>query len=87
MKKALNFFIFFALANLGTLTGRVLHVYSDSRANPWKYTPPYKTFQEALSPDFIVFGSALVISVIAAIVLKVIISKRKKQGSQEEKEA
>ncbi len=85
MKKAFNYCIFFMLALLGTLSGRVIHVYTDYKANPWKYTPPYETCQEELQLDFIIFGSAIILCIIAMIVLKAIIKKREKQDSQEEK--
>lgn len=87
MKKAFNGFVFFMLALLGSLTGRFIRVYTDYKANPWKYTPPYETWQEELKLDFIVFGSAIIICILVMIVLKVLIKKREKQGLQEKTDA
>lgn len=83
MKKAFNYLFFFALACAGSLTGRIIRVYTDYKENPWKYTPPYNTWQEELKWDFIIDGSAIVICVIAMIVLKILMNKRKKQEIQE----
>lgn len=87
MKKAFNGFVFFMLALLGSLTGRFIRVYTDYKANPWKYTPPYETWQEELKLDFIVFGSAIIICILVMIVLKVLIKKREKQDLQEKTDA
>lgn len=79
MKKAFNYFFFFMLILAGSLTGRCICVYTDYKANPWKYTPPYNTWQEELKWDFIIDGSAIIICIIVMIVLKVLIKKREKQ--------
>ena len=86
MKKTINYIFFFMLALAGSLTGRCIRVYTDYKANPWKYTPPYNTWQEELKWDFILDGSVILVCIIVMIVLKVLIKKREKQGFIEKQE-
>lgn len=76
MKKAIRFCFFFILALAGTLTGRVIRVYTDFKAHPQMYAPPYQTWPEALRMDFLIYGSAIIICIVALIVLKVLQKKR-----------
>ncbi len=85
MKEAFNYCFFFMLALAGSLIGRVIRVYADYQANPWKYAPPFETWQEELKLDFIINGSAIIICIIVMIVLKVVIKRREQQGLQEQK--
>lgn len=82
MKKFFNYCFFFILANAGSLTGRVIRVCTDRKENPWKYEPPFNSWLEELKPDFIINGSAIVICIIIMIVLKCLIKKRERQGTE-----
>ncbi len=80
MKKAFDVCFFFMWALAGNLVGRIIRVYTDYTANPWKYTPPFETWQEELKFDYIINGSGIIILIIAMIVLNVLIKKREQQG-------
>ncbi len=87
MKRGLTFCISFILVLAGALTGRVIRVYTDYKANPWKYTPPFETWQEELKLDFIINGSVIIVCIIVAIVLRVLIKKRGRQELKEQEDA
>ncbi len=42
-EKSNSILFFFILALAGTLTGRVTRVYTDFKAHPQMYAPPYQT--------------------------------------------
>ncbi len=79
MKFVIRYCFFFLLANVGSLVGRVIRVYTDYKANARKYTRPLETWQEELKLDFIINGSAIIICIIIMIVLKVLIKMRSHQ--------
>lgn len=77
MKKAISVCFALMLSFAGSLTGRITRVYMDYTANPLMFAPPFESWQEELKLDFIIYGSGIIICMIAIIVLKLLIKKER----------
>lgn len=73
IKKVRKYLTHFIIILSGALTGRFLHVYTNYKKHPAMYTAPYPGWLEQLNMDFIVYGTAILVSIIIVIVLTIII--------------